>query len=108
MFGIGAFARLGQVSVRMLRHYDELGLLRPARVNASNGYREYSAAQLPRLHRLVMLKDLGFSLDEIASLLDDDLAADALREHLRVRRRELERRRAEDRARVERIDALLI
>ena len=55
MFTIGDFARLGQVSVRMLRHYDGIGLLQPARVD-SNGYRRYGAHQLARLNRIVALK----------------------------------------------------
>lgn len=53
MFNIGEFARLGRVSVRMLRHYDALGLLRPARVDPVTGYRYYEARQLSRLNRLL-------------------------------------------------------
>jgi DNA-binding transcriptional MerR regulator len=107
MFSIGEFARLGQVSVRMLRHYDEIGVLLPARVNAVNGYREYSASQLPRLHRLVMLKDLGFALDDVGSMLDDGLGIDELRAMLRLRRNELRQRHAEDEQRIDHIEALL-
>jgi effector-binding domain-containing protein len=50
MLTISEFARLGQVSPRMLRHYDETGLLAPARVDAQTGYRFYDVAQLGRLH----------------------------------------------------------
>lgn len=56
MFGIGEFASAGRVSVRMLRHYDALGLLRPAHVDAVTGYRLYGARQLSRLNRIVALK----------------------------------------------------
>ena len=59
MFSIGDFARHGRVSVRMLRHYDALGLLRPAHVDPVTGYRSYRAAQLSRLNRIVALKELG-------------------------------------------------
>jgi len=52
MLSIGEFARLGQVSPRMLRHYDDLGMLEPEQVDPSNGYRLYSAHQLGRLHRI--------------------------------------------------------
>lgn len=76
MLSIGEFARLVGVSVRMLRHYDQLGLLEPARVDEFTGYRSYSAAQLDRANRLVALKDLGFSLDEVGQILADH-AADA-------------------------------
>lgn len=71
MLKIGDFARLGQVSVRMLRHYDAIGLLEPAHVDGWSGYRSYSAGQLARLNRLVALKELGFTLDEVRGLLDD-------------------------------------
>jgi DNA-binding transcriptional MerR regulator len=64
MVGIGGFARLAGVSVRMLRHYDALGLLRPARVDPHSGYRSYTTGQLDRVNRLVALKDLGFSLED--------------------------------------------
>src|SRR5690349_637297 len=103
MFTIGEFARMGQVSVRMLRHYDEIGVLRPARVNAVNGYRTYSASQLARLRWLVTLKDLGFGLDEVAALLDAGLSPDEARGMLRLRRHELQQRRADDERRIERI-----
>lgn len=67
---IGEFARLTKVSVKMLRHYDRIGLLRPARVDESTGYRYYTATQLPRLNRVLMLRDLGFGLRDIAALVD--------------------------------------
>jgi DNA-binding transcriptional MerR regulator len=53
MFSIGEFARHGRVSVRMLRHYDSIGLLRPAHVEAASGYRFYEAAQLSDVNRIV-------------------------------------------------------
>jgi DNA-binding transcriptional MerR regulator len=62
MFSIGEFARHGRVSVRMLRHYDAIGLLRPASVDAVSGYRFYQARQLAELNRVIALKDLGFTL----------------------------------------------
>src|SRR6516165_3613079 len=79
MLNIGEFARLGQVSPRMLRHYDEIGLLRPKEVDPHSGYRSYEVAQLGRLHRLLALRDLGFSLEQIHDLLDDDPSVEAPR-----------------------------
>ncbi len=70
MFTIGDFAKHGRVSVRMLRHYDALGLLRPARVDPFTGYRFYDAGQLARLNRVIALKELGFSLDQVGTILD--------------------------------------
>ncbi len=89
MLSIGDFARLGQVSVRMLRHYDRIGLLVPARVAAATGYRRYAAEQLARLNRIIALKDLGFTLDQVAALLDDDLGVAELRGMLWLRRAQL-------------------
>ncbi len=89
MVSIGEFARLGQVTVRMLRHYDRIGLLVPGRVDPSSGYRSYAAAQLARLHRVVALKDLGFSLDQVRRILDDELTPEELRGMVRLRRAEL-------------------
>lgn len=89
MLSIGDFARLGQVSVRMLRHYDRIGLLTPARTDPSSGYRHYGADQLARLNRVIALKELGFGLDEVRQILDDDLAPDELRGMLRLRRAQL-------------------
>ena len=75
MISIGDFARLGRVSVRMLRHYDEIGLLPPARVDQFTGYRYYRAAQLSQLNRIVALKDLGFTLQQVQSVLKDGPSA---------------------------------
>ena len=90
MFRIGEFSRFSRVSVKMLRHYDELGLLSPARVDPVSGYRYYSAGQLPRLNRLLALKDLGFRLEQIKVLLAEDLSLEEIRGMLKLRRAELE------------------
>lgn len=86
---ISDFARLGQVSVRMLRHYDALGLLVPHDVDPSSGYRSYDPEQLHDLNRIVALKDLGFTLEQVGRLLEDPIGADELRGMLRLRRTEL-------------------
>ena len=70
MMNIGDFARVAGVSVRMLRHYDTLGLLTPSAVDPFSGYRRYDESLLPRAHRLVASKELGFSLDEVRAMLD--------------------------------------
>lgn len=86
---IGDFARLGQVSVRMLRHYDEIGLLTPERVDPWTGHRSYSAAQLARLNRIVALKDLGLTLEQVGQVLADEVSTEQLRGMLRLRQAEL-------------------
>lgn len=90
MIKIGDFARLSHVSVATLRHYDEIGLLKPIAVDSITGYRYYAVAQLPRLNRIVALKDLGFSLDQIQRLLLDDLTLDQLRGMLMLKQAEVE------------------
>lgn len=90
MLTIGDFARHGRVSVRMLRHYDAIGLLRPARVDPASGYRLYAAAQLTTLNRVIALKDLGFTLQQVGTILTEQVSAGELRGMLRLRRAELE------------------
>lgn len=93
MFKIGDFSKLGQVSTRMLRHYDQMGLLKPNFTDEWTGYRYYTIDQLSRLHRLIALKDLGFSLEQIAELLNrgDALPVTELRGMLKLRQAELTR-----------------
>ncbi len=107
MFKIGEFAQFTRVSVKMLRHYDELGLLKPVRVDQESGYRYYSADQLPRLNRIIALKDLGFSLPQIGRLLDEKLSAEELRGMLRLKRAEVEQQMLAEQQRLERIEARL-
>ena len=107
MFGIGDFAALGRVSVRMLRHYDAIGLLRPARVDPSSGYRYYSADQLSRLNRIIALKDLGFTLEQVQTVLDEKVDVTELRGMLRLRRAQLREQLAVESARLTRIEARL-
>lgn len=88
MYGIGRVARLAQVSVRTLRHYDELGLLKPGHVDPLTGYRHYTPEQMHRLHRILVLRDLGVPLAQIGPLLDDDVTVEQLRGILRLRQAE--------------------
>lgn len=92
MYKIGDFSKLGQVSTRMLRHYDQLGLLVPNQTDKWTGYRYYTVEQLARLNRIIALKELGFSLEQIAHLLDSHQPPDAqqLRGMLLLRQGELE------------------
>jgi DNA-binding transcriptional MerR regulator len=83
MLTIGAFSRMSQVSIKALRFYDEIGLLKPSHVDGENGYRYYAAGLLPRLNRILFLKELGFSLDEIGQLLKGDLPLATVRRMLR-------------------------
>lgn len=91
MFKIGEFSCFSRVSVKMLRHYDEINLLKPAHVDATTGYRYYMADQLPRLNQIILLKDLGFSLEQIAHLIDAHLSGDEMRGVLKLKETEIER-----------------
>ena len=86
MLNIGDFARLGGVSIRTLRHYDSLGLLAPVEVDESTGWRRYELTQLTRLNRIVTLKNLGFTLDEVGEMLRSDVGDPELRAALERRR----------------------
>jgi len=107
MFKIGDFSRLSLVSVKALRYYDELGLLKPARVDESTGYRYYSANQLARLNRILAKKDMGLSLEQIALLLDKEPTPDQIRGMLRLKQVELQQQLVEGQARLARIEAWL-
>ncbi|WP_380286030.1 MerR family transcriptional regulator [Kitasatospora purpeofusca] len=107
MLNIGDFAKHGRVSVRMLRHYDAIGLLLPARVDPASGYRCYEAAQLARLNRVIALKDLGFTLQQVRAVLDEEVDTAELRGMLRLRRAELAAAMAADGERLARVEARL-
>jgi DNA-binding transcriptional MerR regulator/effector-binding domain-containing protein len=107
MFSIGEFARHGRVSVRMLRHYDAIGLLQPACVDRGSGYRFYQASQLAELNRVIALKDLGFSLQQVRAVLDEKVSAAELRGMLKLRRAEICAQIEADTSRLARIEARL-
>lgn len=64
-YKIGLFSKINRVTIKALRHYDEIGLLPPAFIEETTGYRYYTSAQLPLLHHILALRDMGFTLDEI-------------------------------------------
>ena len=85
MIRIVDFSKLSRVTVKTLRYYDEVGLLQPAHVDNTTGYRYYAYSQLPRLNRILALKDLGFSLEEICKLLSDALTVEQMHGMLKLR-----------------------
>jgi DNA-binding transcriptional MerR regulator len=107
MIKIGDFSRLAQVSVRTLRLYDEMGLLKPAHIDRFSDYRYYNIEQLPRLNRILVLKDLGFSLEQIARMLKDNVPLDQMKGMLVMKQAEAEREVAEAQARLARVAARL-
>lgn len=107
MYRIGDFARLVAVPVKTLRYYDEIGLLRPAHVDRFTGYRYYTAAELARLNRILVFRDLGFTLEEIRMLVAESVPPEQIRLLLRAKRDELERGVERERARLARAEARL-
>lgn len=107
MLGIGDFARLGQVTVVTLRHYDDIGLLKPSTVDPVTGYRFYSGKQLHKLNRILALKDLGLSLEQIKQTLTEKLGVQQLQGMLKLRQAEERQRLKEAHERLIRIEARL-
>ena len=107
MIRIGDFSKLSRVSVKTLRYYDETGLLKPVHVDPFTGYRLYEYSQLSTLHRILALKDLGFSLEEIGRLLDDGLSVEQMYGMLKLRETEARQRVRDEAERLERIRARL-
>lgn len=102
MYSIGEFSKINRITPKALRHYDRIGLLTPASVDDWTGYRYYSPDQLPLIRKIIMLKDLGFSLKEIRDMIENDertaqlfgRQAERLEEAVRKNRERLERVRA--------------
>lgn len=86
MFLIGEFSRISRISTRQLRHYDEIGLFKPIKIDAQTGYRYYSAKQLPRLNRILALKDLGLTLDQVTRLMGKEVSAAEIHGMLTMRK----------------------
>jgi effector-binding domain-containing protein len=107
MFKIGDFSRLSRISVKALRYYDEIGLLKPVKVDQFTGYRYYSVDQLPRLNYISVLKDMGLSLEEIATLINNDLTPHQMRDIFILKKGELQQRVNEEQKRLEQVEKLL-
>jgi effector-binding domain-containing protein len=107
MLKIGDFSRFARVSVKALRYYDELGLLKPVKVDEFTGYRYYSATQLTQLHRISAMKDMGLSLEEIARLLKDDVSISYILNLLHIKQEEQKRKVEAEAERLQRVEEWL-
>ncbi len=107
MFQIGDFSKIAQVSGRLLRYYDEIGLLSPEFIDPQTGYRYYSAQQLPRLNRILVLKELGLSLEQVARLLEQNTSVDEIRGMLTLRKAQIEQSVQEEMSRLRVVEARL-
>ena len=91
MLKIGDFSKLSRVSIRMLRHYDDIGLLKPAETDTFTGYRYYREDQLFTIGRITALKDMGFSLSDIIRILENYDDPEKMESFLSARQEELSR-----------------
>ncbi len=107
MLKIGDFSKLAHVSIKTLHHYDELGLLKPVHIDRFSGYRYYGLEQLATLNRILALKDLGLTLEQVAQLLHDDISPAEMRGMLRLKQMELATRVDEEQARLARVESRL-
>ena len=107
MFRIGEFSKIAQVSGRLLRYYDEIGLLSPEFTDPQTGYRYYSAQQLPQLNRILVLKELGLSLEQITRLIAQDTSAADIRAMLTLRKAQIEQTVQEEMARLRVVESRL-
>ncbi|CAM2010115.1 MerR family transcriptional regulator [Acanthopleuribacter pedis] len=90
MFRVGAFSKIARVSKRLLHHYDHIGLFQPCHVAEDTGYRFYSVNQLPELNRILALRDLGLSLEQITQLVQKGVSNEEIRGMLLMRKAEVE------------------
>lgn len=90
MLKIGEFSRLSQVTIDSLHHYDEIGLFQPAYIDPASKYRYYTLEQLPHIHRIMALKELGLSLEQIGSMVNEELDAEEIRGMLHLKQAELQ------------------
>jgi len=105
MFRIGDFSRIARVSARLLRFYDELGLFVPAHADSRSGYRYYAITQLAELNRILVLKELGFNLDQVREILRSNVNPAELRNLLLLRRNDVEQTLALESRRLQQIEA---
>lgn len=107
MFRIGEFSKIAQVPGSQLRYYDEIGLLKPAKIDKWTGYRYYSASQLPDLNRILALKELGLSLNQIRQMLNDAVSAEEIRGMFALKKAQTEQTVRDELTRLRAIEARL-
>ncbi|MBP2652519.1 MAG: transcriptional regulator, MerR family [Firmicutes bacterium] len=107
MFKIGIFSKMNRVTVKALRHYDEIGLLKPCHVDETTGYRYYLSDQLPRLHRILALKQVGFSLNEIIDMMEREMSAEKMIAYLEGKQSAIAKTIEDERVKLNQVEAYL-
>lgn len=90
MFRIGEFSKIAQVSKRLLQYYDKIGLFKPEHIDEENGYRYYSSLQLPHLNKILVLKELGLTLEQITQMMNDSVSIEGIRGMLALKKSQVE------------------
>lgn len=104
LFKISAFSRLSKVSLKTLRYYDQIGILKPRKVDGDTGYRYYAADQLLELNRILMYKELGFTLPQITQLLQEDITLENIQGMFKLKRSEIQQIIDTEQAKLARIE----
>lgn len=104
MYQIGLFSKMNRITTKTLRHYEKLGLLAPAKIDEFSGYRYYSSEQLPRLNKIMTLKQMGMSLADIGKIIDEPTGAMT---YLELKEKELRQSIEEEKLRLRKVEMYL-
>ncbi|MDD2620509.1 MAG: MerR family transcriptional regulator [Syntrophomonadaceae bacterium] len=107
MYKIGVFSKMNKITVKTLRHYDDIGLLKPCHVDETTGYRYYSSDQLLVLHRILALKQIGFSLSEIIEVMDKDFSPGRMIDYLEGKKSAISKTIEDEQAKLNQVESYL-
>lgn len=107
MFRIGEFSKIAQVPATLLRYYSDIGLFTPDRTDSETSYRYYSVRQLSQLNRILALKDLGLSLEQVKRLLEEEVSASEIRGMLTLKKAQIEQTIQAEAARLRAVESRL-
>ena len=107
MFRIGEFSKIAQVPASLLRYYDEIDLFKPIKSDRDTGYRYYSVQQLTQLNRILALKDLGLTLEQVKRLVKEEISPEEIRGMLTLKKAQIEQTIQAEAMRLKAIDSRL-
>lgn len=106
MFKIGIFSKLVHVSPRMLRHYEKCGLFIPAKIDKLQGYRYYSSSQIPYVKKIVTLRDMGFTIEEILDIVENFEDENFISNAIELKRKQVTQRLYEEQEKLSKLDEM--
>ena len=101
MYQIGIFSKMNYITTKTLRHYDEIGLLKPEYVDELTGYRYYTSNQIPRINKIIALKQIGMDLTQIQKIIDDPSSVELI---LKIKEGELKKLIEETREKLDNVN----